>query len=1327
MCGIAGLLLPSGGKPGVAPAAADVRAMLATMEHRGPDADGLWEDSGKRCVLGHRRLSIIDTSDAGRQPLASSDGRWIVTFNGEIYNYRELSPLLASAGMAPKGRTDTEVLANAIAVWGTDALDKLDGQFAFAAFDTLSGRLILARDPFGEKPLYFLHTEVGGIAFASELQALEHLSGFKGEVSADAVAELLMFQYVGAPRTIYKNVRKLEPGHWMVIDPGRAPRTGRYFRFAPGAQGFTDRPLPELVDELEGLLARSIERRMIADVPLGAFLSGGVDSSTVCALVTKKLGRPLETFSIGFKGSRESEHLAARRFASILGTQHFDRILAPSASEFLRGIGDLLDEPNADSSCMPTYLLSQFARKRVTVALSGDGGDEMFGGYGRYFDTLDEARSRSGGSWSAGSAYYADRILIFTDPLIRDLMGELPAGLAEHLGGLRRDVDQGEAPLYCRLRRTDVENYMPGAVLPKVDRMSMRHSLEVRTPYLNVDLARFAERLPESMIYRSGRGKLLLRELAYRYLPRDLVDAPKRGFGLPMSRWARGDLLRATRDLLLSEESRLRAALGSDAMEAFVRRQHAWRGFATYQVWALGMLESWLRRHPARTEEFADTVKAARDRGKPPRLRAVRLGRGIYAMFESKADSGESALSDAERTQLAGVMSRVYLSSPEQWAFDPKAPMSSSAELTLPGWGRALLPSDLAAAHDLEGACVLLPHPDAAQKLDYFELDRLRNLGIRRLVFLNPNVFHRPAVQLEMRRHARGRRTANGLRLFSRATRLRWRPRIRAFLDKRASGSADRMYSSEVLRGVEDAGGELGGRYMLYEGLRQMPPVPVSHAAIAKWGRGRYSIWSRQCHYSPTRTRRLLALPYWIVERTPQRDGLLEFVPTAGEREAADIPAFGRLLDELVTLRNGETVDEPGLAPGEHVALVTHALTPGGAERQWCYLAQALKSAGFKVSFLVTSIMAGDGAHHYPLLASAGIEPIQLGSAPIEQLLANVPKGPVEEALLAPNVNPFGAVLALVASTLRMLKPKAVFAQLDAVNILTGAAALAANVPRVVLSFRNYSPARFPYLHETWFLPAYQALAKSRRVVLTGNSRMGNGDYASWLGVPERTIALVPNAVEPSIRPISDEQGRALRQALGIPAQAPVILGVFRLSEEKRPELFVDVCAGVIERRPDVRALIVGIGPMADAIGSLIHARGLDGRVRLLGRRTDVDALMKISTLLLLTSEFEGMPNVLLEAQSEGLPVVASNVGGVGDCVADGRSGFLVPAGSRDEFVARCLQLIGDKDAAATMGQSGKDHMRTFSKESLAQRFVALAGDGAQEATLSALAQRARS
>ena len=617
MCGIAGLFQRNSRTLHKEFLRNSAERMANVIAHRGPDGSGVWVDEYARCGLSHRRLSIIDTSSAASQPFHSGDGRWQLTFNGEIYNYRDIRARLERSGCRFRSRSDTEVLIEALALWGPEVIREMDGMFAFAAFDTQTGKLILARDPFGEKPLYYSWLDGNTLAFASELRSLETLDQFDRMINVDALAEYLSFQYVGAPRSIYARTAKLMPGAYMVVDPDGSVENIQYFRFQPGGGELDRRPLAAIADQLEDILVRSIERRLIADVPLGAFLSGGVNSSTVCALIAKKLGVSLKTYSIGFEGaSTESEHEVARAFARHIGADHHEEIISPDVGGFLENYGQLLDEPNADTSCLPTYYLSRFARRHVTVAISGDGGDELFGGYGRYAWMLRERAKRRAqpflpeGYWTPGAHYYGPAILIAVEDEVEGLLGFLPEGFARHLAGLREDIDEGSDALLAAMREGDAAHYMPGAVLAKVDRMSMQHSLEVRTPFLNVELAQFAERLPESVLADGAYSKRVLREVAYRYLPRDLVDMPKRGFGLPMNAWMRDGLLPVA-EKLLGGASVLQDKLGAKGVEAFLQRHRAPARFNPYQLWGAVALELWLRDRPIAFPDIAKDVRRA--------------------------------------------------------------------------------------------------------------------------------------------------------------------------------------------------------------------------------------------------------------------------------------------------------------------------------------------------------------------------------------------------------------------------------------------------------------------------------------------------------------------------------------------------------------------------------------------------------------------------------------------------------------------------------------------------------------------------------------------
>ena len=1305
MCGIAGLFQSRNSLP---PAYMNqvVESMLSTMPHRGPDAQGVWSDPSGRCVLGHLRLSIIDTSDAGRQPMASGDGRRLISFNGELYNFQELRPALAAAGVALRGRTDTEVLIESLALWGTDALSKFDGMFAFAVFDTLSGELLLARDPFGEKPLYYMQLKNGGFAFASELQALERVPGFDGTVSVDAMAELLTFQYIGAPRSIYQNVKKLPPAHWLRVSADGQITTGRYFEFRPGTAASFDRSIGDLADELEDLLAKSLKRRLISDVPLGAFLSGGVDSSTVCGLVRRKLDRPLKSFSIGFEGAPETEHLIARSFAQHLGTDHHEQILAPNASDFLFGMGALLDEPNADSSCLPTYLLSRFAREQVTVAISGDGGDEMFGGYGRYFHTLEERdRHRAGElpGWRPGEAYFGSRILVAAEPQLTELFGFVPRGFADHLAHLRNELNEAdEALLLPAMRRSDVENYMPGAVLPKVDRMSMRHSLEVRTPFLSVEVARFAERLPESVLVRQGRGKLVLREVAYRHLPRDLVDLPKQGFGMPMSDWGRANLLDIVAQLLEGDDSRLRAAIGEEGVNRFLTRQRTPGNFAAYQVWAVAALESWLRHHPATVPQLTEARRGRQqEQQESHQLHAVPLGRAFYAVTRQRADRPIEETAQAPlRSVPLEVTFRIF-DLPERQG--SAAQPESLKPMRLPDWGIDPLPHE---AQRLRGATLFFADADAALHLDHLELRKFMKLGARSVIFHGIYIGGE-LTEIRLKEMSRLDRVRAFLRLFPRrAATIGNKLWMRLFLrSKRFSRDTDGRHVSELIRAIDPVPErDLSPTFLAFEGMRQLPPVHVSHADIAAKGNGRYSVFEQIFFFSPTGPGREKK-PYWLLRKTAETVPLLEMVPYRyledGLLGKAAASPFGDLLEHAdaapITLQ-----------PGDTVAVCTHGLPPGGAERQWVYLAQGLKDAGYKVVFLTLDAVKGENAHYLPMVRDSALDLVEVSDATLADQIRLAMKYPSIFEKLRSSAVPGRTKIVNMICALDAIKPKVIFAQLDETNVLTGYAAHLADVPRIVLSFRNYNPSKLPYLYKDWYLPAYQTLCKSSRIVLTGNHRGANDDYAEWIGVAPERVVHVANAIEPQTFAIPDDaQIERARAELGISARTPVIVGAFRLAPEKSPSTFVEVCARVSARIPEARMFIAGVGSLRGDVEQLIAELGLKSHVKLLGRRSDVNVLMRLANVFLLTSNIEGMPNVLLEAQLVGTPVVSTRAGGSPDVVVDGETGILCNIGDVEALSTACIDLLRVPARARRMGTAARNHvLSTFSKERMVQGYL---------------------
>jgi asparagine synthase (glutamine-hydrolysing) len=513
-----------------------VRDMAAAMHYRGPDMDGYWASGDNLCHLGHKRLSIIDLSEGGRQPMLDDSGRYVIVFNGEIYNFKELRDTLTEAGVSFRSRSDTEVLLKGYIKFGPALFAQLDGMFALAIYDTAQRTMVLARDRAGEKPLYY-RSEPGLFLFGSELHTLAKVPGLDWDISAGAVALYMLYRYVPAPQSILEGVRKLKPGCMLTIDAKGKSFERRYYSFEvdPEAEASQEGFL-KTCDRVEAAMIESLRRRLVSDVPLGMFLSSGIDSSLVCALAAKKLGVVPRTFTIGFEGDDGSEHTVARQIANHLGTEHSEHVFGAEDFDSVgRSIGSLLDEPNGDRSCVPTYLLSKFARSQVTVALSGDGGDELFGGYGRY-----EAMSRRFGNTqenprAAISGYYGGALSVFgIDPIhqalpeAREMLEselDVPLPLFQHPG---RDVVHG-------LRQMDFAYYMPGAVLAKVDRMSMRCGLETRTPFFHDGVLGEAEKLPTQYCLNSKMAKLVLREIAGRYLPREIALLPKKGFGMPAS------------------------------------------------------------------------------------------------------------------------------------------------------------------------------------------------------------------------------------------------------------------------------------------------------------------------------------------------------------------------------------------------------------------------------------------------------------------------------------------------------------------------------------------------------------------------------------------------------------------------------------------------------------------------------------------------------------------------------------------------------------------------------------------------------------------------
>lgn len=513
-----------------------VTAMAAQLRHRGPDASGLWQSKDACCVLGHTRLAIIDLDERSNQPMVDASGRYVISFNGEIYNFQPLRAELEARGAVFRTASDTEVLTEGYARWGDALFARLDGMFAVAVYDTLEGTLVLARDRVGEKPLYVASVD-GAMGFCSELKPLLAIPGLSKAVSDASLFEYFALRYVADPHTIFEHIRSVQPGTVTVIDAEGGCWEKSYFAFDidPASQREATHT-EDYVALLENALTESVKTRLTADVPVGAFLSSGVDSSLVCAIAAKKLGSHVRCFSAGFVGGKENETGVAKKIADHLGLPFEQCLVSPddilkTATDF----GGLLDEPNGDRSCVPTYFLSGLIKSQVTVAVSGDGGDELFGGYSRYGPMPPEAHL-AGGEVDGVCGYFAQRLPVFPLQGLGEAFPEASEQFRRRVASryvsafARSDLSDTE-----RLRLIDMHSYLPGAVLAKVDRMSMRHSLEVRSPFFSPAMFDLSARLPQSMCDDGRAKKVALRRVLSRYVPEALIRPDKQGFGMPAS------------------------------------------------------------------------------------------------------------------------------------------------------------------------------------------------------------------------------------------------------------------------------------------------------------------------------------------------------------------------------------------------------------------------------------------------------------------------------------------------------------------------------------------------------------------------------------------------------------------------------------------------------------------------------------------------------------------------------------------------------------------------------------------------------------------------
>jgi asparagine synthase (glutamine-hydrolysing) len=636
MCGIAGFV-ESWTQP--APFGADarqdlVRSMCEAIRHRGPDDGGMWTDEG--VALGMRRLSIIDLA-TGHQPIHNEDRTVWIVFNGEIYNFQELRRELESAGHRFYTATDTEAIVHAYEQWGAAAIGRLRGMFGLAIWDTRTRTLLLARDRIGIKPIHYAEA-AGRLYFGSEIKSILRAPDVRRDLDPDALDHYLSFLYTPRDATIFRGIRKLPPGHLLTWQDGRT-EVRRYWE-VPAEEPFAGRD-DEAVPALREVLTDAVRSHLVSDVPLGAFLSGGVDSSVVVGLMAQTSGARVKTFSIGFDEPAFDELDHARQVAAHFGTDHHEFVVKPDAVAILDDLIAHFDEPFADSSAIPTWYVSEMARRHVTVVLSGDGGDELFGGYDRYlpharvaaFDRYTPVALRPVAALAADRLPHGARGKNFLRHVGRNDQGryldsirlfgadEKPALLTADLRRTLTDVDPerrlarhferfASLPWASQMMRFDAETYLPEDVLTKVDRMSMAHSIESRVPLLDNEVIAFASALPARLKIRNGRRKHVLKEVAATLLPREIIDRPKQGFGVPLGVWFRGSLRELFADTLLSPRTLQRGYFQPSFVRSIVDEHLTGKRDHTLRLWQLVVFERWHRQYVDRVSMSAPTAAA---------------------------------------------------------------------------------------------------------------------------------------------------------------------------------------------------------------------------------------------------------------------------------------------------------------------------------------------------------------------------------------------------------------------------------------------------------------------------------------------------------------------------------------------------------------------------------------------------------------------------------------------------------------------------------------------------------------------------------------------
>jgi len=1223
MCGIAGLIQFQSDKSSLLPQQQllkHLNLMSGALAHRGPDNQGTWVSACQKIAFAHRRLSIVDLSSSTHQPMVSHDNRYIITFNGEIYNYKELRQTLKNKGIIFYSDSDTEVLIECYREYGQQCLQHFDGMFAFVIYDQEKDEIFAARDPFGEKPFYYTWLN-GAFVFASELSALACLSDFKKTTDIETVSRFLCLQYVEGEQTFYNHAKKLKPGHYLTLSNKNKLRIARYFEFSPL---YNDSSYNEndLVDELESLLIKNIDRRLHADVPVGAFLSGGLDSSLVVAIAKQKLHADIQTFTIGFDGWADSEHKDANKLANYLKTRHTEQLLKPDCYQLFDQLIDKIDEPNADTSLLPTYLVSQLARQSVKVVLSGDGADELFGGYGRYFSTLLESEKPD---FNAGKSYYSNKILTFTEVDLSLILNNLPPQTGHFLNELRDSVSHSPLNLINRLRKTDIEHYLPGAVLAKVDRMSMQHGLEVRTPFLSIEMARFAEKLPAELLANKHSGKLLLKKLAARYLPAKILNRPKKGFGVPHTLWGEDVLINKASKTLVKNSAHRQWWLNNEGIKAWIDYGTIHNSTEIYKLWSLYHIDRFIEGNKVSPSNKTNPIHLW--------LLAEKLQEKIvksilFSILPAPLDNkqlDDHTIYKSTWIQQAGQLNYIQKN---DWIMNFQQVFTDACnELS-----------------ELPSQIIFL----GVSSSELYKNTRfLSQKGIRNVLVFEDSMWN----EVSIKSHHSLNQHMDKIypSFFSIKEKILIKHSFRNLLSD-FSYFLQSTFAPFLLAYTTDPFLKEGRRYLLDK-------------------------------ESPFRAYALIneifaAIRYYFTEQK-----------------------FFKQLSKQLKKGFKQT----------KVIFILPSLYSGGAERQACNLMVALKKRGFDVRLLALSPLIGSSGHYLPLIEEAKIPVIDMSDnysgITFETIKQTLPKSILY--LLAHSSPVMQRQIWPVFYRLYCEKPNHVVCFLDTPNLIGGVAAALAGIPNILTSFRNINPTSFEF-YEDWYLPYYKALISSPLLTMTGNSLNGNKSYANWLKIPVSQIKLLRNGVDFSRLNLPDiTQLEHIKDSLGLSDRTFLIGGIFRLSEEKRPELFIDTFIQLRKKTNHIKAFIIGEGPLKSALEQMIQEKNLSDCFFLVGAVKDVTPYIALASIILQTSRTEGTANSLLEAQYLNKAVIATNGGGVAESLVHGKTGYVIDSTHAHTIAEKTMALLDDPEKLKQMSFYGRSFVeKNFSISSSVEQLL---------------------